>query len=162
MYNIGEAVVHPMHGAGVITDIEEAKIGGEIIRYYVISIPIGEMLVKVPVDHCDEVGMRPVISPETADEMLVKMQNVDGVQTSNWNKRYRENVMHIKSGNILEVASVIKGLAHRDATKGLSTGERKMLYTARQIIVSEFMLSKQLGFDEVTKTIDGILGVKAG
>ncbi len=152
-YSIGDAVVYPMHGAGVIEGIEEAEVLGAVREYYIMRIPYGDMKVMVPRNNLGGVGIRDVISPSEADEVLARFETVDTVMNSNWNKRFRENMARIKSGDINEVASVLKCLMVRDRRKGLSTGERKMLANARQIFVSEMVLAKGMTNSE----IEGIL-----
>ncbi len=103
----------------------------------------------IPVDNCDEIGVRPIITASEADELIDEMSGIKIDMTQNWNRRYRENMLRIKSGNLLEVARVVKGLMARDSDKGLSTGERKMLRSAKQILISEIVLSKSSTYSEV-------------
>ena len=142
MYNIGDCVVYPMHGAGVIESIEEKKFLSEKQQYYIMKMPIGDMKVMIPVNNVSEIGIRDVIDHETAKSVLAAFEELTPDMNANWNKRYRENMLRIKSGEILEVASVVKSLMIREKMKGLSTGERKMLSTSRQILVSELVLAK--------------------
>lgn len=142
MYHIGDKVVYPMHGAGIIEAIEEKKILNERQQYYIMRIPIGDMKVMIPISHSVEIGIRDVIDIDTAKDVLVEFEQLCADFSSNWNKRYRENMLKIKSGDILEVAYVVKTLMLRDKLKGLSTGERKMLNNARQILISELVLSQ--------------------
>ena len=134
MFNVGDKVVYPMHGAGVIEAIEEREFLGEKRRYYIMRMPIGDMRVMVPTDATEEVGLRQVMSREDVEQVLAicyqstKMSN-------NWNRRYRANMEKIKSGNAFEVAGVVRNLIQRDKEKGLSSGEKKMLDSARQILV---------------------------
>jgi CarD family transcriptional regulator len=125
--------------------------------YYVFRLPAGGMLVMIPVDHCEEIGVRPIISAKEADELIEEMSGIEIDMTQNWNRRYRENMLRIKSGNLLEVARVIKGLMARDSDKGLSTGERKMLRSAKQILISEIVLSKSSTYSEVEEQLNLVL-----
>ena len=154
MFSIGDQIAHPLHGAGVIDGIVEQRINGVTRQYYRLCIPSGTMDVKVPVDKCEEIGIRPIISAEDADELLQELGDIEIEMTQNWNRRYRENMIRIKSGNLLEVARVIKGLMARDAEKGLSTGERKMLRSAKQILISEIVLAKHCPYEEVEQQIN--------
>ena len=104
------------------------------------DIPVGGMVVMVPQESTDAVGIRAIVTPEEADEIIASLAGLTSEMTQNWNKRYRENMMRIKSGDLLEVARVIKGLLEREEEKGLSTGERKMLRAAKQIFMSELVL----------------------
>ena len=156
MFNIGDKIVYPMHGAGVIEDIEEKEILGEKKSYYVMKIPVGNLKVLVPVDNVEDIGIRDIISPEEADS-VIKIFSVDKeTKQINWNKRYRDNLERIKTGDIFEVARVVRNLMKRDSLKGLSTGERKMLTNAKHILISELVLVKNLDKDELEEKIDKI------
>ena len=157
MFLVGDKIVHPMHGAGVIERIEQRKISGKDTQYYILRMPVGEMTVMIPVDACAMIGVRPVIPPDSADRLIGRLHEIKADMTQNWNRRYRENMLRIKSGDLLEVAAVIKGLTQRDSIKGLSTGERKMLRSARQILISEIVLSKNADYDEVELQVDAAL-----
>lgn len=157
MYSIGDSVVYPLHGAGVIEAIEEREVSGLMYRYYAMRIPLGDMKVLIPIDGAEKIGVRDLISPEEADEVLEAFKTVEIDTNLNWNKRYRENMIRIKSGNIFEVASVVKSLMMRDRTKGLSTGERKMLANAKQILISEIVMSKQTTYEEVDKKLKDVI-----
>ena len=141
MYKIGDSVVYPMHGAGVIVDIEKKEILGKMQSYYVMRMPIGDMKVMVPVENAVEVGMRDVIAADVAQNVLKAFRTVETDVIQNWSKRFRENMVKIKSGDIFEVAAVVKSLMLRDRQKGLSTGERKMLTNAKQILISEIVVA---------------------
>lgn len=157
MYQIGDKVVHPMHGAGVIDSIVQRKINGEEKDYYLLKLSGGTMTVMIPTDNAREIGVRPVISNSEAREVLVAMDTIEVDMTQNWNRRYRENMVRLKSGDLLEVARVVKGLMLRESERGLSTGERKMLHTAKQILISELVLAQSLPYDTVEKSITNAL-----
>ena len=141
MYKIGDSVVYPMHGAGIIEDIEVKEVLGKEQSYYVVRMPIGDMKVMVPMDNAAGVGMRDVIKKAEAEKVLKTFRIVENDVIQNWNKRFRENMVRIKSGDIFEVAAVVKSLMLRDRKKGLSTGERKMLSNAKQILISEIVVA---------------------
>lgn len=141
MYKIGDSVVYPMHGAGVIEDIEKKEILGKMQSYYVMRMPIGDMKVMVPMENAGEVGMRDVIGKDVAQKVLSSFRTVETDVIQNWSKRFRENMVKIKSGDVFEVAAVVKSLMLRDRQKGLSTGERKMLSNAKQILISEIVVA---------------------
>lgn len=157
MYQIGDKVVHPMHGAGIIDSIVQRKVNGEVRDYYLLNLFNGSMMVMIPTDNTSEIGVRPVVSGQEASKLLQAMETIQVEMTQNWNRRYRENMSRIKSGDLLEVARVVKGLSHRDQERGLSTGERKMLHTAKQILISELMLAQSLPYDKVEERVERIL-----
>lgn len=159
-FRIGDRIAHPLHGAGVIDSIESRKINGTERDYYVLKLPVGDMLVMIPVESCEDIGVRPIISAEEARSILEAIPNIDIEMTQNWNKRYRENMLKIKSGDLMEVAAVVKGLMARDAERGLSTGERKMLHSAKQILISEVVLSEGCGYDEIEERLNSAMACK--
>ena len=153
-FRVGDRIAHPMHGAGVIDSIVTKRINGKDREYYVLKLPAGDMLVMVPVETCDAIGVRPIVAPAEAEALLGAIPGIEVEMTSNWNKRYRENMLRIKSGDLMEVASVVKGLMQRDRERGLSTGERKMLHSSKQILISEIVLSESSSYEEVEARLD--------
>lgn len=159
MYSVGDKVVYPMHGAGVIESIEEREILGRKQSYYVLRMPLGDMKVMIPTQSVENIGIREVIGSDDVDKVYEILQDHDVNVTNNWNKRYRENMIKIKSGNIYEVADVVRILMKREREKGLSTGEKKMLNSAKQILVSELILAEDLEQMEIESAIDGFLKI---
>lgn len=157
MYHVGDKIVHPMHGAGVIDAIVKKKMNGVTRDYYTLKLPTGSMMVLIPTDHTDEIGVRPVIDSRKADEILCAMREIDVDMTQNWNHRYRENMLRLKSGDLTEVARVVKGLMRREEDRGLSTGERKMLHSAKQILISELVLSKNSSYEDMEAQVNSAL-----
>ena len=157
MFCVGDMIAHPMHGAGVIDSIEERKMDGFVRKYYILKMPAGGMVVMIPTDSTEQIGVRPIVDSAAADALMDSISSISAEMTSNWNRRYRENMQRIKSGDLLEVARVVKGLMSRDAEKGLSTGERKMLHSAKHILISELVLSKKLTYEEVETRIHDAL-----
>lgn len=157
MYSIGDSVVYPSHGAGVIENIEEREIEGVLHRYYAMRIPLGDMKVLIPVEGVEKIGVRDIIPPQEADRVLECFKAAEIDANNNWNKRFRENMVKIRSGNIFEVATVVKSLMIRDKDKGLSTGERKMLSNAKQILISEIVISKQTTYEAVDSQLRSIV-----
>ena len=157
MYNIGDKVLYPMHGAGIIEKIEIQEVLGQQKEYYVLKMPMDGMMVKIPVDNADAIGVRNIISTGEVDAVLEYIEEYEGEFNSNWNKRYRENIAHIKSGDIYEVAGVVKMLMCRDKERTLSSGERKMLVSAKQILISEIMLSRDIPAKKVEGEIEEII-----
>ena len=154
MFRIGDLVAHPMHGAGVIDAVIQEKVGGNTQDYYVFKMPMGGLLLKIPVTNSVAIGVRPIITPEEAETLIAAIPALEVESNANWNKRYRENMQRLKSGDLREVARLIKGLMTRDTRRGLSTGERKMLQTAKRILISEIVLSEQADYETVEARID--------
>ena len=157
MFQVGDKIVHPMHGAGVIDSIVTKKVNGVVREYYILKLPVGGMLVMIPTSNSEEIGVRPVVDKDEADRLIASMPDIEVDMTQNWNRRYRENMMRIKSGDLLEVAKVVKGLMLRDVDRGLSTGERKMLHSANQILISELVLSQNTSYEDVEARINTAL-----
>ena len=139
-YRIGDKVAHPLHGAGAISEIETKRVDGKNRSYYVLLIPRGDMRVMIPTDACERIGLRPIIGREQAEEIIRAIPRMELPEDSNWNRRYRENMVHIRSGDLMTVAAVING-------------ERKMLHSAKQILLSEMMLSQEQSYDEVERQL---------
>ena len=157
MYRVGDKVVHPMHGAGVIDSIVQRKVAGKLEDYYLLKLSVGSMTVMIPTGNMQEIGVRPIVSSEQAKDLLRALENIEVDMTQNWNRRYRENMVRLKSGDLLEVARVVKGLLLRESQRGLSNGERKMLRTAKQILISELVLAQSLPYETVENSIDTVL-----
>ena len=162
MFTIGERVVHPMHGAGVIDDIVEERIAGVRQEYYVFKMSVGGLLLKIPTANSNAIGLRSIITPQEAEALLCAIPNLETENNANWNKRYQENMQRLKSGDLYEVARVIKTLIHRDRQKGLSTGERKMLHSARQILISELVLTTEQERTDIESRLDAAMAKTKG
>lgn len=158
MFNVGDKVVYPMHGAGIIEEIKEEEILGMRQQYYVMRLPFGEMKVLIPLQNVRKLGLRGVIPANEVEKVLAILRAKKSKMSTNWNHRYRANLQKIRSGDIYEVAEVVRNLGLRDRDKGLSTGERRMLENARQILVSELVLAKGIAEDEAFQMIDRIGG----
>ena len=153
MFNVGDKIVYPMHGAGTIDSIEEKNILGENQFYYVIRMP-GEVKVMVPTDRAEQIGVRNVIGKEEAEKVISILGEDETEMSQNWNKRYRDNMEKMKSGSVYEVADVVRNLSFKQKEKGLSTGEKKMLSNAKQILVSELVFAEHASQDEVEELIN--------
>lgn len=157
MYAIGDRIVHPLHGAGLVEKIVRQKTGGVLRDYYAVNLPGNGMTMMIPVDAAERIGMRPVMSAGEADRVLALFSEKEQHITANWSLRYKENLNRIKSGNPDEVARVIRILTRCDYEKGLSGGERKMLNNARLILISEIALAKDMPFQEIDAQITDIM-----
>lgn len=155
MFNIGDKIVYPMHGAGEIVAIEEREILGDVHKYYIMRLPINDLKVMVPVKNAKEIGVRDISDADTMEKVLKALSSEEEVSMpKNWNRRYRYNLDKIKSGDLMEIADVVRSLESLVREKSLSTGERKILNEAKQIIVSEMVLVFEKNVEEVTKLID--------
>ena len=159
MYSIGDKIVYPTHGAGVIVSIQEKEVLGQKQNYYILKMPLGAMDASIPTQNADVIGIRNVIEADKVDSVLDVLRDQSVNVNTNWNKRYRENMIKIKSGNIYEVADVVRTLMQREKSKGLSTGERKMLNNAKQILISEIVLSKGIDQAEIEEIINGCIEI---
>lgn len=154
MFQVGDKIVHPMHGAGVIDSVVSKKVNGVVRDYYLLKIPVGGMLVMIPTSNTVEIGVRLVVTAEQAEMLILSIPEIAVDMTQNWNRRYRENMLRLKSGDLTEVARVVKGLVKRDNDRGLSTGERKMLHSAKQILISELVLAQAVTYEDVEQRIN--------
>jgi len=157
MFQIGDKVVYPMHGAGIIEGVEEKEILGETRKYYVLRLPLKNMKVLLPVDNIDQLGLRNIINADQVAGVFGVLEEDISAMPQNWNRRYRSNMEKVKSGDIYEVADVVRNLMLMDREKGLSTGERKMLTNSKQILVSELCLAKGCEEKEILSMIDDAL-----
>lgn len=154
MFSIGDKIVYPMHGAGIIEEIEEKVILGENRKYYILKVPCGDMKIMIPVDSAQEIGVRPIVSAAELSAMIELLESGLTEMSNNWNRRYRENQEKLKTGDILQVAEVVKNLMRTDREKKLSTGEKKMLSNAKQILISEMILVYNLDQEEANAIIN--------
>ncbi len=152
MFNVGDKVVYPMHGAGTIEGIERKNVMDEEQDYYIIRMPIDDVRVMVPTDRAQTVGVREIADKDEAEKVYSILEKpMEKLSCdSNWNKRYNSNIEKIKSGSLEEVTEVFKDLSHRHFEKGLSLGEKKMLNTSKNILLSELSLVQ----DESKEIID--------
>lgn len=158
VFKIGDRVVYPMHGAGVIEAVEEREVLGEVQTYYIMHIPYGDMKVMIPTKSVEEVGLRGVITAEVVSDVVLHLKAEEEEEAiQNWNRRYRANLEKMRSGDIYAVAEVVRSLVHRDREKGLSTGERKMLDNARKILLSEIVLARGLDVGEAQELLEEAL-----
>ena len=153
MFNVGDKIVYPMHGAGTIDSIEEKDILGEKQSYYILKMP-SNVKVMIPTAKAEEVGVRNIIDKQSAEKVFTVLSQDETEMEKNWNKRYRDNMDKMKSGDIYEVADVVRNLSFKQKEKGLSTGEKKMLNNAKQILVSELVLAEHANQEEVEEQIE--------
>ncbi len=156
MFKIGDEVVYPMHGAGKIVSIEDKTFLDEVQSYYIIKMP-GEVKVMVPTAKAEEIGVRPIIDKESAGKVMKVLEQDSTEMSMNWNKRYRDNMDKLKTGDIYDVADIVRNLSFKQKDKGLSTGEKKMLLNAKQILVSELVLVESREKEEVEAAVENTI-----
>jgi len=154
MFSVGDNIVYPMHGAGTIEAIEEREMDGESCDYYVLLIPQNGIRIMIPCDRATQVGVRCVIKKSEVDGVNATLRGESTEMAKIWNRRYRDNLEKLKTGKITHVAEVVRDLMRVDNEKRLSTGEKKMLSNAKQILISELTLACGKGEAELTVLIE--------
>ena len=159
MFNIGDKVVYPMHGAGTIEAIEEKEMMGNFENYYIIKMPVGGMKLMIPTSKVEDIGVREVSEKEVSEKVFEVLSKPKDpyFHDSNWSRRYNSNVEKIKTGKILDVAEVVRELTHRHTERGLSIGEKKMLNTAKDILLSELVLSQDESHEILNDKIENVI-----
>lgn len=154
MFKIGDKIVYPLHGAGIIESIETKEVLGENKDYYVLNLPQTKLKIMLPLDNIENVGLRSIENSQFLDTVYQILEEGASTMPSNWNKRYRENFEKVKSGDLCEVARVVRNLTHMDKNKGLSSGEKRMLDNTKQILISEVAMIKGYDWNEAEKEIN--------
>ena len=144
MFQKGDKVVYPIHGAGVIDGLEQKSIDGHEQFYYILSIPIGNLKISVSVRNAESMGVREVMQKELLEKTLTGVKDIPVSMSENWNQRYKDNMAKIKTGSLIEVCEVFRNLRLREKDRSLSSAEKKVLSTAKQIILSEIILSHSI------------------
>ena len=157
MFRKGDKVIYPHHGAAVIEDLTEREFLGEKKKYFVLRLAYGDLTLMVPVDSTQEVGLREVVSKREVKKVLDVLREDESKMPSNWSRRYKTNIEKIRSGDVYQVAEVVRNLAIRENEKGLSAGEKRMLAKARQILVSELVFACECEELEAEGMIDKVL-----
>jgi CarD family transcriptional regulator len=156
-FDVGDKVVYPHHGAAIIERREKREAFGEEKEYLVLRLSFGDLTLSVPVDNTDEVGLRDVIDVDEVDEVFAVLRKKDARMPTNWSRRFKNHVEKLKSGDVYEVAEVVRNLSNRDAEKGLSAGEKRMLAKARQILLSELVFAIDITTEEAEAKLDEAL-----
>ena len=157
MYEIGDKVVYPHHGAGKIVKIEQKDVLGQQRDYLTIKILHNDMTVMVPVENADRAGLRRVVDRDVVEQVLEVLHGDPTKMPKNWSRRYKHNRDKLKTGDIFEVAEVVRNLAIRHADKGLSTGEKQMFSKAKKILASELMYAREYSEDEANDFLERVL-----
>ena len=157
MFEVGDKVVYPHHGAGTVVKKEKREILGQSREYLTIQILHNDMTVNVPVENAEQVGLRTVIDEDLVNTVVKALTAGESEMPKNWNRRFKHNRDKMKTGDIFELAEVVKNLNLRDHEKGLSTGEKQMFVKAKKILASELMYAKAVDEDEAAEWLDGVL-----
>jgi CarD family transcriptional regulator len=157
VFDVGDKVVYPHHGAGTIVSKDVKLVLGEKREYLTIKILHNEMTVNVPVDNAEKVGLRGVIDQEMVDVVVKVLLGGSTEMPKNWNRRFKHNRDKMKTGDVLELAEVVRNLALRDHEKGLSTGEKQMYVKAKKILASELMYAKNMSEDDALEWLEETL-----
>ncbi|MBP2637115.1 MAG: carD 5 [Firmicutes bacterium] len=155
MFQVGDKIFYPMHGGGIIERIEEKEIFGQTQVYYVVNIPHRNMQVMLPFDKTEQLGMRPIVGPDQLDDVLSSFHSVEPEATPmNDTQRQRLNMSKIKSGDIYEEVAVIRDLLRIKNKRKLGMADKNMLDNARQILISEVVLVKDIPHEQATHLLD--------
>jgi len=157
LFKVGDKVVYPHHGAGTVVKKEKREVLGEKREYLVIKILHNDMTVNVPSDNAEAVGLRGVIDEEMVKKVTKALTSGGTAMPKNWNRRFKHNRDKMKTGDIFELAEVVRNLSLRDHEKGLSTGEKQMFVKAKKILASELMYAKNMDEEEAADWLDGVL-----
>lgn len=156
-FDVGDKVVYPHHGAAVIEKRERKVVFGEEKEFLVMRLAYGDLTLSVPVENTDEVGLREVIDDEEVEEVFAVLRKKEARMPTNWSRRFKNHVEKLKSGDIYQVAEVVRNLSLREREKGLSAGEKRLLAKARQILVSELTFAINVSEEEAEQRLDEVL-----
>jgi len=156
MFSVGDKIVHPFHGAGVIQDIVDIEVLGEVKKYYTLALPFTKLKLDIPVDTAESIGVRPIMQADKIEQLFEQLKKPLEFQELNWNRRHKENLDKLRGGDIFQVAEVYKYLWIRDKKRSLSTGEKKLYINSRNALISGIILSVGMDQDAVTERFDSI------
>ncbi|MFN8015932.1 MAG: CarD family transcriptional regulator [Acidimicrobiia bacterium] len=160
-FNIGDKVVYPHHGAATVEKREKRKIEidgkSKNVEYLVMRVAYTDLVVRVPTERIEEIGIRDVINTEEVEEVFAVIMKTDARTPSNWSRRFKNHIEKLKSGDIYQVAEVVRNLSSRDGDKGLSAGEKRMLSQARNILTSELSYALDLDREQAEDTLNKVL-----
>jgi len=158
LFEVGETVVYPHHGAATITEVKTRVIKGVDKLYLTLRVQQGDLVIEVPAENVDLVGVRDVIGREGVDQVFDVLRASFTEEPTNWSRRYKANLEKLATGDVIKVAEVVRDLWRRDQDKGLSAGEKSMLAKARQILVSELALAEKTDEEKASTMLDEVLG----
>ena len=157
LFEVGETVVYPHHGAATISEVKTRIIKGEEKVYLKLKVTQGDLTIEVPADNVDLVGVRDVIGKEGLDKVFEVLRAPFTEEPTNWSRRYKANLEKLASGDVIKVSEVVRDLWRRDQDRGLSAGEKRMLAKARQILISELALAEKTDEDKASLVLDEVL-----
>ena len=157
LFEVGETVVYPHHGAATIIEVKDRIIKGETKKYLKLNVTQGDLIIEVPAENVDLVGVRDVIGKDGLERVFDVLRAAFTEEPTNWSRRYKANLEKLHSGNVLKVAEVVRDLWRRERERGLSAGEKRMLAKARQILVSELALAERVEEDKAEVLLDEVL-----
>ena len=156
-FRVGDKVVYPHHGAATIEKKEKKDVFGEKKDYLILKLAYGDLTLMVPADNAEDIGLRDVINDEEVEEVFAVLRKKEARMPTNWSRRYKNHVEKLKSGDVYQVAEVVRNLSIRDKDKGLSAGEKRMLTKARQILVSELTFAIGVSEEEAERKLNDAL-----
>lgn len=156
MFEIGDKIVYPMHGAGVIVEKTLKTILGVEKEYYILSIPVGEIKISVPIEKINDMGIRTIVDESEIDGILNTLKLKDAEINSNWNARYRENLEKLRLGELEGIAEVFRDLYSLDLDRGLSMAEKKLLHSSKKMLISELSVVEGKKVAEVEKNLENL------
>ncbi len=156
-FEVGETVVYPHHGAAEIIEVSEKKIRGEKQKYLKLRVAQGDLIIQVPAANVEMVGVRDVIDRKGVKQVFDVLRAEFVEEPTNWSRRYKANLEKLASGDVVKVSEVVRDLWRRDQDRGLSAGEKRMLATARQILISELALARKVDEEKASAELDKVL-----
>ncbi len=157
VFDSGDKLVYPHHGAAIVERREVKEAFGQKREYLVLRLAYGDLTLMVPADNTDGVGLREVINDEEVEEVFAVLRKKEARMPTNWSRRFKNHVEKLKSGDIYQVAEVVRNLSLREKDKGLSAGEKRMLARARQILVSELTFAINVSEEQAEQRLDEAL-----
>jgi CarD family transcriptional regulator len=157
LFEVGETVVYPHHGAATITEVKQRTVRGEKKLYLKLNVKQGDLTIEVPAENVDLVGVRDVIDNDGVNRVFDVLRQPFTEEPTNWSRRYKANLEKLASGDVIKVSEVVRDLWRRDQDRGLSAGEKRMLAKARQILVSELALAKKTDEESASQVLDDVL-----
>lgn len=157
LFEVGETVVYPHHGAATIIEVKDRVIKGETKKYLKLNVTQGDLIIEVPAENVDLVGVRDVIGQEGLDRVFEVLRAPFTEEPTNWSRRYKANLEKLASGDVIKVSEVVRDLWRRDQDRGLSAGEKRMLAKARQILTSELALAEKTDEEKAGLLLDEVL-----